>query len=70
MGGRDGDTGIVDDDVLLALGGRQPVKAARVEAGLHSRTYRAGRYSVARENGLHHFHVLLARALTGAAAPL
>lgn len=38
---------------------------ARVQAGLRSRTYRAGRYSVARENGLHHFHVLLARALQG-----
>jgi choline monooxygenase len=36
---------------------------ARVQAGLRSRSFRAGRYSVARENGLHHFHVLLARAL-------
>jgi choline monooxygenase len=34
-----------------------------VQAGLRSRTYRAGRYSVARENGLRHFHTLLARAL-------
>lgn len=37
----------------------------RVQAGLRSRTYRAGRYSVARENGLHHFHLLLAQALRG-----
>jgi choline monooxygenase len=35
----------------------------RVQAGLRSRSYRTGRYSVARENGLHHFHLLLARAL-------
>jgi choline monooxygenase len=34
-----------------------------VQAGLRSRSYQQGRYSVARENGLRHFHVLLARAL-------
>ncbi len=34
-----------------------------VQRGLRSRTYRSGRYSVARENGVHHFHGLLARFL-------
>ncbi|HVF44364.1 MAG TPA: SRPBCC family protein, partial [Pyrinomonadaceae bacterium] len=31
-----------------------------VQAGLRSRTYARGRYSVRRENGVHHFHGLLA----------
>jgi choline monooxygenase len=31
-----------------------------VQAGLRSRTYERGRYSVRRENGVHHFHGLLA----------
>lgn len=31
-----------------------------VQAGLRSRTYTRGRYSVRRENGVHHFHSLLA----------
>jgi choline monooxygenase len=31
-----------------------------VQAGLRSRTYSRGRYSVRRENGVHHFHGLLA----------
>lgn len=30
-----------------------------VQKGLHSRTYNTGRFSVKRENGVHHFHVLL-----------
>lgn len=30
-----------------------------VQRGLESRTYERGRYSVKRENGLHHFHALL-----------
>ncbi|HTR02475.1 MAG TPA: SRPBCC family protein [Thermoanaerobaculia bacterium] len=34
-----------------------------VQKGLRSRTYDRGRYSVLRENGLHHFHELLTRAL-------
>ncbi len=34
-----------------------------VQRNLRSRTYRRGRYSVQRENGVHHFHGLLARAL-------
>jgi choline monooxygenase len=34
-----------------------------VQLGLRSRTYRSGRYSVRRENGLHHFHGLLSRFL-------
>jgi choline monooxygenase len=34
-----------------------------VQKGLRSRTYDRGRYSVMRENGLHHFHTLLTRAL-------
>ncbi len=35
-----------------------------VQRGLRSRTYRAGRYSVLRENGVHHFHGLLDRYLS------
>jgi choline monooxygenase len=34
-----------------------------VQRGLRSRTYRSGRYSVLRENGVHHFHGLLHRFL-------
>lgn len=34
-----------------------------VQRGLRSRTYQAGRYSVSRENGVHHFHGLLDRFL-------
>ena len=34
-----------------------------VQKGLGSRTYDRGRYSVRRENGVHHFHGLLAQAL-------
>ncbi len=34
-----------------------------VQKGLHSRHYRQGRYSVKRENGVHHFHGLLAEFL-------
>jgi choline monooxygenase len=30
-----------------------------VQKGLRSRTYDRGRYSVRRENGVHHFHALL-----------
>jgi choline monooxygenase len=34
-----------------------------VQKGLRSRTYQSGRYSVLRENGVHHFHGLLAKYL-------
>ncbi len=34
-----------------------------VQRGLRSRTYTQGRYSVKRENGVHHFHGLLSRFL-------
>lgn len=34
-----------------------------VQRGLRSRTYTSGRYSVKRENGVHHFHGLLVRYL-------
>ena len=34
-----------------------------VQRGLRSNTYQSGRYSVSRENGLHHFHGLLSRFL-------
>ena len=34
-----------------------------VQTGLRSGAYRSGRYSVLRENGLHHFHGLLSRFL-------
>ena len=36
-----------------------------VQKGLKSRTYGRGRYSVRRENGVHHFHSLYARAMNG-----
>lgn len=36
---------------------------AAVQEGLRSATYRQGRYSVLRENGVHHFHGLLSRFL-------
>jgi choline monooxygenase len=36
---------------------------AAVQRGLRSRTYTRGRYSVKRENGVHHFHGLLAEFL-------
>jgi len=35
-----------------------------VQRGLRSRTYQAGRYSVKRENGVHHFHGLLSEFLS------
>jgi choline monooxygenase len=34
-----------------------------VQRGLHSSTYDRGRYSVKRENGVHHFHMLLGEFL-------
>lgn len=34
-----------------------------VQQGLRSRSYHSGRFSVRRENGVHHFHTLLARYL-------
>ncbi len=40
-----------------------------VQRGLRSRVYGRGRYSVRRENGVHHFHRLLAEALAGGTAP-
>lgn len=36
-----------------------------VQVGLRSRTYTSGRYSVQRENGVHHFHGLLAEFMQG-----
>jgi choline monooxygenase len=36
-----------------------------VQKGLKSRTYDRGRYSVRRENGVHHFHSLYARSMRG-----
>ena len=37
-----------------------------VQRGVSSRLYRGGRYSVAHERGVHHFHRLLAAALAEA----
>jgi len=37
-----------------------------VQKGLRSSTYDRGRYSVKRENGVHHFHMLLNEFLTRA----
>jgi choline monooxygenase len=34
-----------------------------VQRGLRSATYDRGRYSVRRENGVHHFHMLLSEFL-------
>jgi choline monooxygenase len=39
-----------------------------VQRGLRSSTYDRGRYSVKRENGVHHFHMLLSEFLGGEAA--
>ena len=39
-----------------------------VQRGLRSSTYDRGRYSVKRENGVHHFHMLLSEFL-GKEAP-
>ena len=36
---------------------------AAVQRGLQSSTYDRGRYAVKRENGVHHFHVLLSEFL-------
>jgi choline monooxygenase len=36
-----------------------------VQQGLHSRSYNQGRFSVRRENGVHHFHSLLYQYFTG-----
>jgi len=38
----------------------------QVQKGLHSRTYNTGRFSVKRENGVHHFHLLLREFLARA----
>jgi choline monooxygenase len=35
-----------------------------VQRGLQSATYERGRYSVKRENGVHHFHMLLSEFLS------
>ena len=40
-----------------------------VQRGVRSRSYDRGRYSVRRENGVHHFHRLLARALEDGSGP-
>jgi choline monooxygenase len=39
------------------------VLCSNVQKGLHSATYDRGRYSVKRENGVHHFHTLLGEFL-------
>lgn len=41
-----------------------------VQRGLRSRTYDRGRFSAKRENGVHHFHLLLHEFLTSRSAPL
>jgi choline monooxygenase len=37
-----------------------------VQRNLRGQSFTTGRYSVKRENGQHHFHVLLAQALQAA----
>jgi choline monooxygenase len=45
---------VQQEDILLCT---------HVQKGLHSATYDRGRYSVKRENGVHHFHMLLGEFL-------
>jgi len=45
---------VQQEDILLCT---------NVQKGLHSATYDRGRYSVKRENGVHHFHMLLGEFL-------
>ena len=45
---------VQQEDILLCT---------NVQRGLHSSTYDRGRYSVKRENGVHHFHMLLSEFL-------
>jgi choline monooxygenase len=45
---------VQQEDILLC---------ENVQRGLHSSTYDRGRYSVKRENGVHHFHMLLSEFL-------
>ena len=45
---------VQQEDILLC---------ENVQRGLHSSTYERGRYSVKRENGVHHFHMLLSEFL-------
>jgi len=45
---------VQQEDILLC---------SNVQKGLHSATYDRGRYSVKRENGVHHFHMLLGEFL-------
>jgi len=47
---------VQQEDILLC---------ENVQRGLHSATYDRGRYSVKRENGVHHFHMLLSEFLGG-----
>ena len=45
---------------------REDIELCRnVQRGLNSATYERGRYSVKRENGVHHFHLLLSEFLSG-----
>jgi len=45
---------------------REDIKICEsVQKGLSSRTYDTGRFSVKRENGVHHFHLLLDEFLRG-----
>ena len=50
---------VQQEDILLC---------ENVQRGLHSSTYDRGRYSVKRENGVHHFHMLLSEFLAEEAA--
>ena len=48
-----------------ALAHRREQLVERVQQGVRSRFYDRGRYSPGREQGVHHFHRLLARFLNG-----
>lgn len=57
--------GFLDEPLLLALDRVEAEDQSIVEAvqrGVSSRLYRGGRYSVAHERGVHHFHRLLTAA--------
>lgn len=64
-------TYVLDENKLQIGAGAQLDKVERedefivesVQKGLHSRSYTTGRYSVTREQGVHHFHRLLASFL-------
>jgi phenylpropionate dioxygenase-like ring-hydroxylating dioxygenase large terminal subunit len=66
---RDPDTSDVQEELKSAIEFSDEIQrediaiCEAVQRGLRSRTYTSGRYSVKRENGVHHFHGLLSEFL-------